>query len=168
MVKNANGIDNRGKNQGMPLEERFWLYVDKKGDSECWNWVGSVKHGYGNLHNDKRNIGSHKLSYILHRGKVPEGKEVCHRCNNRACVNPNHLYVGTHKQNMQQVTADKRWLRMDHRGEKNNSAKIKATDVPIIRKLYSMGKYKKKQLAHLYNISISQIGRIINKRAWNY
>mgnify|MGYP002133214347 CR=1 FL=1 len=83
------------------LIDRFWKYVDKKSNSECWEWNGSLaKRGnYGQISHKLKTLKSHRLSYEINIGPIPEGKMVCHKCGNSKCCNPNHLYAGTAKDN---------------------------------------------------------------------
>ena len=70
-------------------------------NSGCWLWVGSMdgKVGYGLMTLEKKTMGAHRASWILHNGEIPKGMLICHKCDVRLCVNPNHLYVGTYTDN---------------------------------------------------------------------
>jgi hypothetical protein len=96
----AGGIRNTGS-----VAERFWARVSK-GDG-CWEWQGSVgSHGYGQLSSsppNKRMLTTHRLSWELHHGEVPDGLMVLHHCDNKQCVRPDHLYVGTHSDNLRDM-----------------------------------------------------------------
>jgi len=86
------------------LVRRFYSKIGKREDNECWTWKASKNSsGYGWIRINYRLFLAHRVSWEIHSGVIPEGKLILHKCNNRSCVNPQHLYVGDHTDNAQDV-----------------------------------------------------------------
>jgi len=89
------------------------------GLGQCWGWKGSLVNGYGTLKVENRNVLAHRLSYMIHKGDIPNGMVVMHRCDNKVCTNPDHLELGTNVQNIKDAHA--RGLCKGKRGKKKRS-----------------------------------------------
>lgn len=96
----------------IPLEKRFWKFVTRNGPKECWEWTGGMStHGYGKIATGGAGNSevAHRVSYRIKYGQIPNGLQINHRCDNRKCVNPRHLYAGTAKDNTHDSMARGRW-----------------------------------------------------------
>lgn len=138
------------------------------GATDCWTWSGAVtRKGYGRLSVDGRNIYAHRLSYELHRGPVPDGMLVCHHCDNPPCVNPEHLFVGTAKDNHADAVAKGRMDRPDGtmpRGNQHWCAKLSEADVLAIRK----GADNHSATARRFGVSERTVRDIRAGRTWKH
>lgn len=153
------------------VHERFWNYVNLNNPrTECWEWIGyKSSRGYGllNLKIDgrKRPVRAHRLSYEWHVGAIPAGNVVCHKCNNRCCVNPKHLYAGTQKDNI----ADKvkcGTSTIVPRGITHPKSKITDDVVREIRRL--AGKLPQRAIAKQFSIDQSRVSRIVRGIDWKH
>ena len=115
-----------------PIATRFWEKVDRSGD--CWNWIGArhTASGYGSFAVRKGDIRpAHRVSFELAYGPIPKGLSVLHRCDNPACVRPEHLFAGSQRENMLDMRAKGRWRYSprDQFGENNPNAVLSDADV---------------------------------------
>lgn len=149
-------------------EIRFWNKVKKDSDDKCWEWLGSKYYnGYGQFYERPNKIVAHRYSYELHYGKINDTTlVVCHKCDNRKCVNPNHLFLGTQSDNLKDMVSKGRRVHSSRKGTNNGMCKLTEKEVEDIRKRYTNEKISAKLLGKEYGISESQTLRIINNESW--
>ena len=153
--------------RGTP-KERFWAKVDVRGTEECWVWTGAkTSHGYGTLTIEGKTERVHRLAFEWAIGPIPKGMCVCHLCDNRACVNPAHLFLGSVGDNNRDCWDKGRHPRFpDSRGENNGNAKLTARKVARIREAYAKGDVLLSDLASRFDVSARHVWRIINYESW--
>lgn len=155
-----------------PLAERFWEKVDQSGGPDaCWLWTGSTTGGgYGYISPGGRAEGvpAHRVSWELHNDLIPDGLWVLHRCDNRPCVNPAHLFLGTVGDNNRDMFAKGRAWQQQHpermpRGEDHHSAILSDAQVAEIRHRYANGETNQSALAREYGVSHGTVNRYVTR-----
>lgn len=151
------------RRNGSP-EDRFWASVRRGGPQECWEWFKHTgRGGYGMLGIKKRIVLAHRFSWELHAGHaIPEGMCVCHRCDNPACVNPAHLWLGTITDNNRDRAVKGR--SRNQNGEMNSMSKLTAADVKEIRRL--RGQMQQQAVAERFGISRPHVSEIWSGKVW--
>lgn len=146
------------------MAERFLDFYRPGKPDACWPWGGTIHHrGYGIIVNDhKRNALAHRVTYERFNGPIPDGMMVCHRCDNPPCVNPAHLFLGTHQDNM---TDRNRKGRTQH-GERHHHAKLTAADVLTIRSLYPG--MSQTAIAKQFGINQTIVSDIVRRIIWKH
>ena len=147
--------------------DRFMEKVNKT--ESCWLWTGGTYiKGYGNFWDGSRQISSHRFSYKYFIEDIPKGMCICHKCDNVACVNPTHLWLGTQKQNLQDMYSKKRNrpLNTYTSGSKHFNAKLSNIDVKTIRDVYTTGRFSHRELARKFHVSKTIITNILNNKTY--
>lgn len=154
-----------------PLTLRFWNQVDKVGllhpeHGQCWAWLGGLHEGYGRLRQNKKRVMAHRVSWLIHFGEVPDDLCVLHRCDNRACTNPEHLFLGTNQDN----TRDRNQKHRQAKGSRVAGAILTETQVREIRRLYRPGHhlFGRGPLADRYGVSYETLGHVVQGRYWRH
>lgn len=138
-------------------ECQFWSKVDKSG--ECWLWTaGGHKFGYGEFRIGRTLVRAHRYSYEIHKGEIPEGLGINHTCDNPKCVNPEHLYAGTQKDNLNDALS---------RGRFSNRLLTKE-QVLEIKTLLSSTSINPHQISKLYKVYPTTIYDIRDGRTWTH
>lgn len=149
------------------VEERFWEKVNKT--ESCWLWRGCLgdKHGHGKISHENKHIYVHRLSWAIHNGIIPEGMEVLHNCpggDNPACVNPEHLWLGTKSENAKDRHAKGRTTRGSGFGSR---VKLKEEDIPLIRSRLEAGE-SRAVIANDFNVTSGAIYQIEIGNNWKH
>lgn len=139
------------------IKQRFWSKVNKRGDSECWEWQrGRHPNGYGackiaGISTNK----AHRIAWILTRGQIPEGLYVCHRCDNPPCCNPNHLFLGTQKDNI-----------MDNVLKGRQHKKLSEKDIIEIRRKCTIEGVSQAKIAKQFDLCRQAVSQIVAGERW--
>ena len=157
------------------IEERFWSKVNRDGPvhpvlgTKCWEWTASTRNGYGHLGiASGKTVYAHRFSLAATGADIPPGMDVCHRCDNRLCVNPEHLFVGTRGDNLRDMAAKGRAGPgpKPMLGESSPSAILSENDVQLIK--YYRRRVKGRDLARIFGVTPQTICDIHRRRTWRH
>jgi len=153
---------------------RFWSKVNKEGPipehmphlGKCWVWTGGLdNNGYARIRSGgtpSKKIYAHRASWTLANGRIPSNLDVCHSCDNPSCVNPNHLFTGTARQNVQDSISKGRWKFTKWKGgELHPASKITDAKVAIIRAMKASGEYSQTEIAKNQGVSNGIVSMIV-------
>ena len=154
----------------MLLQEEKERFLSKiKEVNGCWEWQGSVSDkGYGQVtisRLSKSTMKSHRVSYLQYKGQIPEGLFVLHECDNRKCVNPDHLFTGTAKDNTDDMIRKGRYHSGSSYGSTNGASKL--TEDEVLQLVQQLN-LNNKQLADKYKISSNTVSDIRTGKTWNH
>lgn len=147
------------------LAQRLDAKTDKSAGADgCWLYTGGLnRDGYGRISFAHTPLRAHRVAWIVAYGPVPDGKHVCHACDNRACVNPRHLWLGDHDANMADLKRKGRRLSSPLiRGERNGRSMVTEHEVRLIR----ADKRPQAQVAADYNIHPTTVAQIRLRKTW--
>ncbi len=149
------------------LFHQSYNIVQRSYKTPCWEWkFYRLQSGYGQVRFHGKDFVSHKLSWIFHRWEVPKGMKVCHHCDNPPCVNPDHLFIGTNKDNIDD--AKKKGRLVSSPGSLNGFALMDEEKVSSMRREWIPYKVPAWKLAKKYNLSLTQTERILRHEAWTH
>lgn len=133
----------------------------------CWVWTGSKnKQGYGNFEINSQSTKAHRFSYLLYYGELPFDRDICHSCDNPSCVNPEHLFAGTTKDNI--LDMEEKGRSYHPKGSNHGLTHLNENDVLKIRELRKEKNTTYKELAIMYKVGQTTIARIIKREYWKH
>ena len=145
--------------------KRFWSKVDKTTPRGCWEWRGAVDAcSYGRFSYYGINTCAHRVAWELTNGMIANGKHIRHSCDNPSCVNPHHLQIGTHQDNMD----DKVQRNRQARGRKSNQSHLAEEDIKSMRKEWESQQLNHQELKQKYNVSSCTVSNVVNYKTWKH
>lgn len=142
------------------LPDRFWEKVDRRGPDDCWLWQATKRNGYGAIKVSGQMVQAHRVALMMATGPFADDLYVCHRCDNKLCVNPAHLFLGSHEDNMR----DMRHKRRAVSGERHSNTTLTEAQVLEIRSAPPTIRHD--DLARQYGVASGTISKIRNGKSW--
>ena len=147
--------------------KRFWEKVNKSGVNKCWNWTASCDgKGYGQFSLNGKNHRAHRIAWEFCEGKIPDKLFVCHKCDNKKCVNPDHLFLGTALSNVQDMDKKGRRISVIRVEERHSMAKLTNFKVKVIKILLRDSKMKQNAIAKYFQVTPDAINHIKKDKLW--
>lgn len=138
-------------------------------DTGCWEWRGKPSgQGYGRLSVNGKPELVHRVSYEHFHGPTPDGVEVCHRCDNRICMNPDHLFLGTHHENVLDAQSKGRLVGASMPGESNPISRLTEDHVREIRRRYAAGGVTQRSLADEFGVDVTTVNLVVLRKTWRH
>lgn len=147
---------------------RFLSMADIKdfNHEECWQWKGPFNsNGYGRFSVESKNVLAHRFSFEMFYREIPNGMNVCHKCDQRNCINPNHLWLGTQSENLKDAAKKGRMFKPNTKAHRNGNTTLTWDKVKAIRSMHENG-LEKYKIAKIFDVSPSTIGNITNNETW--
>lgn len=150
------------------LVSRFRRRVPEGDPAACWPFEGCRNHsGYGKFGIEGRVHFAHRVAWELAHGPIPDDMRVLHRCDNRPCCNPSHLFLGTMSDNMHDMWSKGRHAPPARIGEGHHSAKLTEDDIRQIRALAASGVFQR-VIAEQYGVTQTNVGQIVRRKTWTH
>jgi len=161
MVKGKNYSEDEAVN-------RIKSNIEKVEETGCWEWQGAkTSRGYGSISVNGEVRYTHRLMQEEFNKPLTEEKPcTCHKCDNPSCVNPDHLFRGSHRDNMDDAAEKGRMNGPNYEGDDHHQAKLNSAQVQSLREDYASGEYTQKELADKYGVARTQIGHIVRGEQW--
>lgn len=158
----------KGHNARRVLGDRFWAKVDRHSGDGCWLWRGATSRGgYGEISHNGRPQPAHRVAWELTNGPIPTGMQVLHRCDVRACCRPDHLFLGSQRDNVNDMIMKGRDAQNPVFGERHGKSKLTAPKVSEIRSLYASG-VSQQEIADRFGITRGNVGFIVSHKTWRH
>lgn len=152
-----------GKISLLTLKERIELKFKKENFKKCWVWFGATRNGYGCIGFKGKHYTVTRALWEIENGPIPKNMHLCHKCDNASCVNLNHLFLGTPKDNMKDMVNKNR----SAKGENHSQSKLTEASVRKIKQLLSNGK-RPGEIAIKFGVGREAISKIKNGQRWEY
>lgn len=155
------------KLKDLDLKERLDLHSELK-ESGCIEWSGYIlETGYGQIRYKGKRMGAHRAAWIANYGEIPTNQFVLHKCDNRCCINPSHLFLGTQQDNMDDMIIKGRDVKVGRKGVKNSNSKLTDDDVLAMRQMFLKG-IDREILRGRFGVSKTTVQSILSNKAWKH